>query len=671
MKKLLIGIGSLVIIILAVVTVGGFVLLQTIDLEKVKSEVIAAVKEKTGRDLTLGKLDIAVSFSPAISVREASLSNPSWAKSPYLAKVKEASVSFDVLPLLSKQLKINSIAIDGLETSLESSKTGEKSWDMQMDSGETKQAKAEASSNFSVAFEGIDGKDIGINYLDQATGKKESVRLSKIQLKGDPKLSLTAHAERGDGQYEMTATGESVDAVLSGAPVEIAFHAKSGKSDAEIALKGTARDVTLTPSFDGTISAKAASLSDFGAFSGSSLPASEPLSLQSAVKATPARIVLSEMNAAVGDKKGTGSLSADLSKKIPYVKGSFNLPSLTLGNAPGGDEEGGKEAAAGKGGKAIPNIALPTEGLDKAEADVKVAIGTLSLPAQTLQNVDATIALHGGKLSVAPFSFALNGAPVSGNLALSANGVSMEANGKGIPVDALAKDAPVKGGAATFSMKIAGSGKDLHGVLSTLSGQTSFYMKDVTYQLKQQGTAALLKTLNGGGSGDVVLSCAAGTFNINQGIASTDAIVADTNAVRMDGNGSVNLAQEQWKMLLIPTPKTPGLSELAVPLRVSGSFTSPTVLPDPAGTAMAAAKVGLGFAAASSPAGIVGGLLFNQLTPSAGDEAMKNSPCFSAPPQSAGTTQAPATLKGVVKEKEDQIRNLRDNVKGLKDLKLF
>lgn len=672
MKRLLIGLGSLFLILLAVVTLGGFILLQTMDLEKVKSEIIAAVKEKTGRDLALGTLDIALSLSPTISISDATLSNPAWAKSPYLAQVKEASVRFDVMPLFSRQLKINSIQLNGVETALESSKTGEKSWDMKMRSGEAAQAKREASSGFSVAFEGIDGSDIRVNYLDQATGKKESVLLSQFTVKGDPDLSLTAKAERGDGKYEIKAAGGSLDAVLTGAPVDIAFQARSGKSDASLDVRGTAENITLTPAFNGTIAAKASSLADFSAFSGTSLPASEPLSLQSAVRATAASVTLSDMSAALGDKKGTGSLSADLSKQPPYLKGAISLPALTLGAASDGSGESAKSAAGGNEGRAIPNIALPAKGLDKAEADINIAIGTLTLPAQTLQNVKATVALHGGKLSVAPFTFMLAGAPVNGALSLSAKGASLDVTGKAVPVEALAKDIPVKGGAATFSIKVAGFGKDLYGVLSTLNGQTGFYVKDATYQLKHQGAAVLLKTLNGGkGGNQVTLACAAGTFDIRQGVASTNAIVADTDAVRVDGNGSIDLAREQWKMLLTPAPKTPGLSELAVPLRVSGTFTHPKVIPDPAGTAMAAAKVGLGFAATSSPAGMVGGLLFNQLTPAAGDEAMKNSPCLSAPPKNGAAPSQPMTLKDVVKEQEDQVRTLRDNVKGLKNLKLF
>ena len=118
--------------------------------------------------------------------------------------------------------------------------------------------------------------------------------------------------------------------------------------------------------------------------------------------------------------------------------------------------------------------------------------------------------------------------------------------------------------------------------------------------------------------------------------------------------------------MLKPTPKAAGLGQLAIPLRVSGTFGNPSILPDPQGTALAAAQISLGFSKSADLNAL--GSLLGQTNPSASGAA-QNSPCFSAPPASAtGAADQPQTLKDTIKQQENKVRNIRDSVKGLKDL---
>lgn len=663
-KKILIGIGAVLLVICIAVFGGGYLLLQSMDMQKVKTEIAALVKQGTGRDFTIGSINIKAGLSPTIAIENATISNPAWAKNKNLLAVKEANVSFNLLPLLQKQLSVNEVTFSGVDAALEISKKGEKSWEMKSSAAQQEQASKQASSKFGVAFDGITGKDVKLIYNDHSKGATESVTISTVDIKATPTFSLDAKMERGDAEYTLQATAESMDALLEGAPLKLAINGKGTKGSAEFNVEGTAKEVTKNASFNGKLAAKASSLSDFGAFSGGALPSSEPIVLNTNVKATQTNMALSGLEAAIGDKKGSGNLTADLSGKKPLVKGSLTLPELSLG-ATKAASAGQTEPGAEKTGRVIPNIVFPTDALGAADADLMVNIGALSLPDYTLSDIKLPVKLQNAQLSVAPFAFKLDGKPVTGSASLTPSGAGFSINGSGVPLASVMKKGPLSGGALSFNLKTTGQGKDLHSVLASLSGNASFFINDASYTPSSNKTAQLLKVLSGGkDSGTVLLSCAASNFTIASGVATSTVLVADSSAARVDGSGSINLATEKLSLKLKPTPKAAGLNQLAVPLRVSGTLGSPSVLPDPKGTALAAAEIGLGFSKSEDLNAL--GALLGQASPSSGSPA-KDSPCFSAPPATMGTDQ-PQTLKDTFKQQENKVRNIRDSVKGLKDL---
>ncbi|MFO1243187.1 MAG: AsmA family protein [Rickettsiales bacterium] len=664
-KKIIIGIASAALLLVVVVIGGGYILLQSLDLNKVKTEIASVVKKGTGRDLSIGSLSIDVGLSPTIALRDTTLSNPAWAKNKNLLKIQEANVSFDILPLIHKELKVNEVNFAGVDAALEISKQGQKSWEMGTSTQEKEQAKQEASSKFGVDFDKISGKNVRVIFNDQTENKTETIVVSTLELTSDPNLIVTASVTRGDADYNVEAKGESLDAVMQGSPVTLAFKGTSTKSDAKINLDGTAKNVTADAAFIGSIAASANSLADFAAFTGSPLPASEPISLDSKLSATAKKVTLSSMNAAVSDKKGTGTITADLTKQKPFVSGNLVLPEIALASS--GNAVPSEGSAKGtNNGKVIPNIDLPGDALNAADADLTITIDSLTLPDYKLANIKLPVKLQNTKLSIAPFSFSLGGSAITGNAGLSPSGASFAVSGNSVPLKALAKG-PLNGGSATFNIKTSGQGKNLQSVMSTLTGNASFFLKDATYEPKNAKVGDLLNILNGGkGNSAVVLSCAASNFTISQGVANSTVLVADTSAARVDGTGSINLGQETMQLMLKPTPKAAGLNQLAVPIRVSGTFADPRVVPDPKGTALAAAQVGLGFSKNADLNAL--GSLLGQASPSADASVAQNSPCFSAPTQTDATSPQPSTLKDTIKQQENRVRDIRDNLKGLKNL---
>ncbi|MCG8546438.1 MAG: AsmA family protein, partial [Alphaproteobacteria bacterium] len=101
MKKLLIGLVALVVLLIAAVLIAP----SFIDWNAQKQQITAAVRDATGRDLTIrGDIDITILPSPALRVEDVRFANVAGATSPDMVQLKEARVSVAFGPLFEGRL---------------------------------------------------------------------------------------------------------------------------------------------------------------------------------------------------------------------------------------------------------------------------------------------------------------------------------------------------------------------------------------------------------------------------------------------------------------------------------------------------------------------------------------------------------------------------------------
>jgi uncharacterized protein involved in outer membrane biogenesis len=94
-KRLLIGVVGLIVAALVVV----YILVIRYDFNSLKPQLVQAVKERTGRELTLGG-DMAVKFGlmPALVVENVILQNAPWGSRPELLTMKRFELQVALLP---------------------------------------------------------------------------------------------------------------------------------------------------------------------------------------------------------------------------------------------------------------------------------------------------------------------------------------------------------------------------------------------------------------------------------------------------------------------------------------------------------------------------------------------------------------------------------------------
>ena len=180
MKALLKIIGGLVLLLVVVVAAGGVLLGMFVDPNEYKPEIRKLALEQAGIELNING-DLGWSVFPwlGIEINQISVNYPNQ---PQLAELNQAQVSVELPALLSGNVKMSSIVLDGLTLNLVKTKAGDTNWAVSgagakastaPDSGAAQNTPttAEASSGEAMALdiESIAITNGNISYIDETT----------------------------------------------------------------------------------------------------------------------------------------------------------------------------------------------------------------------------------------------------------------------------------------------------------------------------------------------------------------------------------------------------------------------------------------------------------------------------------------------------------------------
>ncbi|MDZ4211236.1 MAG: AsmA family protein, partial [Methylotenera sp.] len=173
MKKLLkysaYVLGGLIGLVLLVVTI----IAVTFNPNDYKQKVIDLVQEKKERTLKLDG-DIKLAFWPKIGADLGKISLSEHKNSKEFASVNSVKVSLALLPLLKKELIVDTIYIDGAQANIVKYKDGSTNFDDLLSKDD------EESQDIKFDVDGVKVSNSAVNYTDEGSGAKYA--LSKFNL---------------------------------------------------------------------------------------------------------------------------------------------------------------------------------------------------------------------------------------------------------------------------------------------------------------------------------------------------------------------------------------------------------------------------------------------------------------------------------------------------------
>jgi len=175
-------IGLIVVLVLLVIAAAVIVPL-VVDPNDFKEDIVSQVKKNTGRDMAING-DIGLSVFPWLGVElgAVSLSQPQGFGDKPFAAVQQAQVRAKLMPLLKKQLEVDTVELHGLQLNLMRNKQGIGNWEdlaAGTDQAEQQQEQpgdAKGAGIESLAIGGVKLIDAQVSWDDRQSGQSVAVR---------------------------------------------------------------------------------------------------------------------------------------------------------------------------------------------------------------------------------------------------------------------------------------------------------------------------------------------------------------------------------------------------------------------------------------------------------------------------------------------------------------
>lgn len=324
MRKLLIGLGVLVVVLVAAV----LVVPGLIDWNGYKPEIQAAVRQATGRDLRLeGDIGLSVLPSPSLSVENVAFANIDGGTAPDMVSLESLRVHVALMPLLTGNVHVTSVTLVKPTILLERLADGRTNW--QLSGAETTSGAASGSAS------GGNG---------EPTGDAPAVALDAAVIEDG---TLIYRDAAGDAEHRVEALNATVSATGLQGPFEVdgslayqglplSLTASVGRLDEQrpsavrlvLAAAGKALtasvdgsvDMSAGPGFNGSAKIEAPDLgqaverlaSTIGGAPAPAFGAGQKLAVTATVSGSPKAVELADLAVTVGETRLQGTVSAAL-----------------------------------------------------------------------------------------------------------------------------------------------------------------------------------------------------------------------------------------------------------------------------------------------------------------------------------------------------------------------
>ncbi|MEE9615038.1 MAG: AsmA family protein [Thermodesulfobacteriota bacterium] len=689
--KWIAAIGAVLMVVLAVAV---FVVLSRYDFNSLKPQIAEAAREATGRELTIsGDINLEIGLTPTLVVEGVSFQNAPWGSRPTMATIKRFEVKVALVPLLGGNVDVKRLVLVEPDILLETKRSGKSNleFDTPKETAPAEKATPEkaaaAESEGSGKLPALSLDDVRIErgrltYKDGRSGETTVITIDSLTASADSISSPIELALKGaynEKPFEAKGTIGPLTA-LADPETDWPLKIDARAFGTEIALDGTVRDPLNQSGVAMDFSVKAGDIKTLEPLIGP-LPISGPLAISGHASDPASQTYkVSGLKLSLGENDLRGSLEAALGGKRPKLKADLSSKKIDLRPLlPEEDDKktgGGAKTAKEDTGKVFSNDPLPLDSLKQVDAAIKIKAGQILLPKLALDDLTVELSLKNGRLRIKPIKAKAGGGSFSGTIDLRAKGniakLDMKFQATGLDLGKMLKELEVSEdleGKLDVEIDIRGSGGSVAELMARLDGNVSVIMgkgRVATSYINLLGAdvrSGAFRLLDPGAEKEeyTAVNCFVCRFDVDEGLANTTAMVFDTDAMTVIGDGRVDLRTERLSLSLKPSPKegvvgdTPTLSlgELAKPFKLGGTLAKPKLELDPAAAAITIGKA-VGGVALFGPVGIASAL--------ASDPTGDENPCLAAIETARTGSKATGGKKSVAEETEEKVK---ETIKGL------
>ncbi len=371
-----------------------------------------------------------------------------------------------------------------------------------------------------------------------------------------------------------------------------------------------------------------ASMADLYYLTGLALPNTPPYNVSGELTRDGELWRFERLAGKIGDSDIRGELTVDASGMRPYLKGELasntldfddlgpiiGAPPSTGAGETASVEQKAEAAQLAASNRVLPDAPLQTERLRQMDADLHYRADTVNSRDFPLKVAEMDLSLKDGVLRLDPISFNFARGKLAGQVQIDArkdvpvSDVDVRLTGlrleQFMPATTAGGEPPLEAEAAARA-KLRGVGNSIRKTAATANGQVTVVVP--RGQIRQSlaellginlsRALALLLTNN---QSQTELRCGVADFEAKNGVLTARQFVFDTGVVTANGEGTVDLRNENIDIKLNGHSKEARLVRLRAPITISGKLAHPQIGVDP-GTAVVQGGLAVGLAVVLSP----------------------------------------------------------------------
>lgn len=557
-----------------------------------KRPVQAAVASATGRSFVIeGDLEVDLAFfRPTIIAHGVVLGNVDWSDAPEMFRAERVEVQWAFWHLFAGRVYLPQVRLDGAALHLERDQALRANWRFNDEARD-------------------DGKPARTPDIDQLWVTDSRFRLVEAPLRTDlavqVRSGLPADGETfpplllsGDGRYRGN------DFLLQGrvdSPLLLADAEEKFRIDLEARAGATRMRATgalATPlqlaDFDLGFEISGDDMADLYPVLGLAIPTTSAYRLEGQLAREDGIWSYRGMSGVVGDSDLAGEVIVDGTRGRTLLRADLRSDQLDFDDLAGfiGGKptvgEGNRPVQATAGTRLFPDAPYDLAKLRAMDADVKLKARRVTSPTLPLESLDGHLVLVDGELKLDPLSLGVAGGQVDTVVRLDSRqspiAVDIGLTARRLELPKLAPDAaPESTGRIGARIDLRGRGNSLAAFMASANGDLDLAMgpgqiSNLTLELAGLDIAEALRFLLGKDR-VVPVRCGFADFTVVDGTMTLDNFAFDTTDTLLLAEGSADLGDESLDLLLKPRPKDASPFSLRSPLRVGGTFKSPTIRP--------------------------------------------------------------------------------------------
>ncbi len=612
-RKIILGVLAGVIIACFLVII---VVVSTYDYNKFKPMITGIAKKYTGRELTIaGDIKVKISLSPTLEINQVSFQNAPWSAYPEMIRANHIEVQFSLIPLIQGKINVKRLTLLNTDLMMEINKSGKTNLEFDLPAQKKVDAapvKKDEKETALFDFKEILIKDGKLTVKNHQKNRTHVLTIDQghrksAELMGDADIELKGSFN--DIPFNVSGKIGSL-AGITNPDVSYPVDLKANIAQMEFAIAGKIQDPVAAKGIDVRFSVKGDDMAKIENITRKPLPIKGPFHISSHLIASKSeKIQVSDMLIELGESKINGSVTLDHSAKRPRISGDLFSETLDLRpmlikrerKAAGAKETTTKSKR--KSDKLFQNTPLKLDGLHRINAAVDVRIKHMLLPRLAFDNIVTKVRLQDGNLTVNPLTAAIGGGNLVNSLSFQTKEnvayVDVKMDIKQMNLGEMLKKLEITQaleGILDLDINLKGQGKSIAELMAGLNGDVVALLGEGELSAGYLDFAGagirsnLMRLINplGKNIDSARFNCAVCDFNINNGMAKSDIIIADDPQKTLFSEGKINLKTEELEFHIETKPKegigtqktgklSISLSKITKPFKLGGTLVNPSL----------------------------------------------------------------------------------------------